>query len=297
MARGRELFPADRGLQARMVLAAVVTPLLVFAAIALVVLYAPTRIVVFVAIAAAVGVGMAIAAYGRSRRAEPVTPAQAPLVHSITERLCAIAALPKPDIYIDHERQPNSWVVARPRRPAELHLTQGLIDLLEAHELEAVIGHELAHLANHDAMVMTVVGGPGAILLEGGAPLMRFGFWGVPPGLVAIAIGWISRLGTNTLSRYRELAADASGVALTGRPSALATALTKVSGRLDVLPAQDLRAVAGRDAFHLLPVGEGPQAPWWHKGAGATHPDVALRIRRLEEMERRLQNARLPDPH
>jgi heat shock protein HtpX len=297
MARGRELFPADRGLQARMVLASVVTPLLVFAAVALVVLYAPTRIVVFVAIAAAVGVGMAISAYAQSRRAQPVSVAQAPEVHSITERLCAVASLPKPEIYVDHERQANSWVVARPLRPAELHLTDGLLELLEPHELEAVIGHELAHLANHDAMVMTVVGGPGAILLEGGAPLMRLGFWGVPPGLVAIAIGWVSRLGTNTLSRYRELSDDAGGAALTGRPSALASALAKVSGQIAWLPSQDLRAVAGRDAFHLLPVSERRGAPWWHKGAGATHPDVALRIERLEAMERRLQTARTPGPH
>lgn len=294
MARGRELFPADRGLQARMVLASVVTPLLVFAAVALVVRYAPTRIVVFVAIAAAVGIAMAVSAYVNSRRAAPVSAAEAPELHAITERLCALASLPKPELYVDRERQPNSWVVARPLRPAELHVTAGLLELLEPHELEAVVGHELAHLANHDAMVMTVVGGPGAILLEGGAPLMRLGFWGVPPGCVAIAIGWVSRLGTNTLSRYRELAADAGGVALTGRPSALASALSKVNGRISWLPSEDLRAVAGRDAFHLLPVSERRDAPWWHKGAGATHPDVALRIRRLEAMERRLQNARGP---
>ncbi len=292
MARGRELFPADRGLQARMVIASVVTPLLVFAAVAAVVLVMPTRIVVFVAIAVVIGVGMALSAYGNRDQARAVAPGEAPELHGVVDRLCAVASVPKPVVYLDRERQPNSWVVARPRRPAELHVTDGLLALLEPAELEAVVAHELAHLANHDAMVMTVVGGPGAVLMEGGRPLMRFGFWGMPGAFVAMGIGWLSRVGTNTLSRYRELSADAASAAITGRPSALASALGKVSGRIAWLPQEDLRAVAGRDAFHLLPVSEHEGTRWFD----ATHPDVATRIARLEEMERRLQHARVPAP-
>jgi heat shock protein HtpX len=292
MARGRELFPADRGLQARMVLASVVTPLLVFAAVAAVVLIAPTRIIVFVAIAVVIGIGMALSSYRRTAQATAVSPAEAPALHGVVDRLCAITALPKPVVYIDHERQPNSWVVARPRRAAELHVTDGLLNLLEPAELEAVVAHELAHLANHDAMVMTVVGGPGAVLMEGGRPLMRFGFWGMPGAVVAMGIGWLSRVGTNTLSRYRELSADAASAAITGRPSALASALSKASGQIAWLPKEDLRAVAGRDGFHLLPVSEHEGEHWFD----ATHPGVAARIARLEEMERRLQHARVPAP-
>lgn len=292
MARGRELFPADRGLQARMVLASVVTPLLVFAAVAAVVLVAPTRIVVFLIIAVVIGVGMAIAAYANRDRPDPVSAADAPELHAVVDRLCAITALPKPVLYVDRERQPNSWVVARPRRPAELHVTDGLLALLEPAELDAVIAHELAHLANHDATVMTIVGGPGAVLMEGGRPLMRLGFWAVPGGVLAMGIGWLSRLGTNTLSRYRELSADAASAAITGRPSALASALGKVSGQIAWLPQEDLRAVAARDAFHLLPVSDHEGGHWFD----ATHPDVATRIARLEAMERRLQAARMPAP-
>ncbi len=292
MARGRELFPADRGLQARMVIASVVTPLLVFAAVAAVVLVMPMRIVVFVAVAVVIGVGMALSAYGNRDQARAISPGDAPQLHGTVDRLCAITSVPKPTLYVDRERQPNSWVVARPRRPAELHVTDGLLALLEPAELEAVIAHELAHLANHDAMVMTVVGGPGAVLMEGSRPLVRFGFWGLPGAFVAMGIGWLSRIGTNTLSRYRELSADAASAAITGRPSALASALGKVSGQIAWLPQEDLRAVAGRDAFHLLPVSEHEGARWFD----ATHPDVATRIARLEQMERRLQHARVPAP-
>lgn len=296
MARGRELFPADRGLQARMVLASVMTPLLVFAAIAAVVLVMPTRVVIYVGVAAAIGIALALNAAFATGRGAPVKVAQEPALHSVTERLCAVASLPKPQLYVDRERQPNSWVVARPRRPAELHVTTSLLELLEPAELEAVVAHELAHLANHDAMVMTVVGGPGAALQEGGAKMLRIHFWALPGALLALAIGWLSRLGTNTLSRYRELAADAGGAALTGRPGALAAALRKVSGRIRVIPVEDLRAVAGRDAFHLLPVAERADGPWFTKGIGATHPGLDCRIARLEAMERRLQNARIPAP-
>jgi heat shock protein HtpX len=285
MARGRELFPADRGLQARMVLASILTPLLVLAAVTAIVLVAPVRIIAFIAIAVLIGVGMAIASYGKRERPAPVSAAQEPELHAAVDRICTMAGLAKPLVYVDHERQPNSWVVAPPRRPKELHVTAGLLTLLEPHELEAVVAHELAHLANHDAAVMTVVGGPGTVLLEGGRPLMRFGFWGIPGGLLAMGIGRVAQVGTTALSRYRELSADAASAALTGRPSALASALTKASGRLTVLPVADLREVAGRDAFHLLAVGD-------EHGLLATHPDLETRIARLEAMERRLQNAR-----
>jgi heat shock protein HtpX len=293
MARRPELFPADRGLQARMVLAAVVTPATVLTVVAAVVLFAPRRIVVVVAIAAIVGVALAVRARREADRGHALDVGQAPDLHALVERLCTTADLPKPLLMLDEERQPNSWVVAAPGRRAELHVTRGLLDVLAAAELEAVIAHELAHLAHRDATVMTVVGGPGAVLLEGGAPLLRhgFSFWLMPGAVVALAIGWVAQLGTNALSRYRELAADSAAATITGHPAALASALTKVSGGIDRIPARDLRAVAGRDAFHLLPVADA-DPPWWRRGGGPTHPSLERRVARLEAMERRMHAAR-----
>jgi heat shock protein HtpX len=134
---------------------------------------------------------------------------------------------------------------------------------------------------------MTAVGGPGAVLLEGGRRMMGGGWWfATIGGAVAAGVGWVSRLGTQALSRHRELAADAGSAALTGKPAALASALRRISGELRLVPEEDLRLAACRDVFHLLAVQEG-------SGLTATHPPLATRIERLERLERRMQAARL----
>jgi heat shock protein HtpX len=279
-----QLFPRDPLLTVRMVGTAVLTPLAVLACLAAVVALAPVKIAVFVFVAAVVGTFLAVQQFGD--RAAPTHDAP-PEVHAAVERLCLAGDLPKPEVVVHAERQPNSWIVWNGRGRFRLHLTQGLLDLLEPRELEAVIGHELAHVAHHDATVMTVVGGPGAVLMQGGQRLMR-GWWPmIVGGAVAMAVGWIGTLGGRILSRYREFAADAGAVALTGSPAALASALTKVSQGLMAIPARDLRAVAARDAFHLLPVAREPEA-----GLPASHPSLKARIARLEKMEARLQSAR-----
>jgi len=273
-----------------MVLTAVATPLLVAAALVALVLFSPFKIVAGVLAACALGAGMAV--HERRNRPAPVTltPERAPDLHAMLERLCVMADLPKPQLVLEPEDQPNSWVASLGRNRSSLHLTRGLVDLLEPAELEAVMAHELAHVAQRDAAVMTVVGGPGAALLTGGEKLCTMGgFWLVSfGGVAALVIGWLGSLGTRILSRYREFAADAGAVALTGNPAALASALVKVSGGLVALPREDLRAVAGRDAFHLLPAGK-PQ----HR-LPATHPPLAARIARLERLEAHLQAARRP---
>jgi heat shock protein HtpX len=285
-----ELFRPDRGLQARMLLAAVATPLVVLASLAAIVLIAPTKILIGVGIAAAIGIGGAMKERGRRPPARPVTPEEAPGLHATVDRLCVLADLPKPEIVIEPEKQPNSWIVGLSRGRARLHVTEGLLALLSPEELEAVIGHELAHLAHRDAAVMTAVGGPGAVLLDGGRRSARGGWWfGMFGGMVALGIGWLSRLGTQVLSRHRELAADAGSAALTGRPAALATALRRISGELRLIPEEDLRLAACRDVFHLLPVQE-------EDGWTATHPPLAKRIERLERLERAMQSARLTPP-
>jgi heat shock protein HtpX len=129
------------------------------------------------------------------------------------------------------------------------------------------------------------------VLLYGGTKLAsRGGFWLLQlGGLAALVVGWLGSVGTRALSRYREFAADAGAVALTGNPAALASALMKVSDGLVEIPRRDLRAVAARDAFHLLPVGrsEGPPLP-------ASHPSLRARLDRLQRLEEGLQGARRP---
>jgi heat shock protein HtpX len=292
--RRPELFRPDRGLQARMLLAAVVTPLVVFASLAAIVVVAPLKVVLGVGLAAAIGIGGALRERRERPQARPVTVEEAPALHATVDRLCVLADLPKPEIVIEPERQPNSWMVGLSRGRARLHVTRGLLELLPPAELEAVIGHELAHLVHRDAAVMTAVGGPGAVLLDGGRRATRGGWWiYMLGGIAAAAIGWLSRLGTQVLSRHRELAADAGSAALTGRPAALASALRRISGELRLIPEEDLRLAAFRDVFHLLPVEE-PRGDWGR--LTATHPPLATRIERLERLERALQSARLAPP-
>jgi heat shock protein HtpX len=278
-----------------MVLAAVMTPLIVLACAAAIVVIAPLKITGAVALAAAIGIGGTISERRNRPKAAPVSPAQAPELHAIVDRLCVLADLPKPEIVIEPEQQPNSWLVGLSRDRARLHVTRGLLDLLTPTELEAVVGHELAHLVNRDAVVMTAVGGPGAILLAGGKRMLRGGWWfAMMGGVVAAAVGRVSLFGTQVLSRDRELAADAGSAALTGRPAALASALRRISGQLRLIPAEDLRVAAGRDVFHLLAVEQ--EGDGWAGRLAATHPPLERRIERLERMERAMQSARLARP-
>jgi heat shock protein HtpX len=293
MSAHRELFPPDAALTARMFLAAVLTPAVCLAALAVVALYAPFRIQAGVVLATLVGVFVVARERKEAVRGREVTPAEAPELHAVVERLCLLADLPKPKVVVEPEAQPNSWVVSVGRDHTRLHLTRGLLDRLKPSELEAVIAHELAHVAHRDAVVMTIVGGPGAAMLGGGSRIVRHGgIWFVSfGGLAAIGIGWVTSLGTRALSRYREFAADAGAVALTGNPAALASALMAVSDGLAALPDRDLRLVAGRDAFHLLPVNRKRPGEWMPP-LPATHPTLHARIARLERIEARLQSAR-----
>jgi heat shock protein HtpX len=221
-----------------------------------------------------------------SWRGRRLSPADAPDLHAIVERLCVIADLPKPGILLDRRAMPNSWIEGTTRGGFRLHLTQGLLDLLEPKELEAVIAHELAHVVNRDATVMTVVGGPGEALLSGGLRVAGHGWPIGVGGAIAALIGWIGTVGTRALSRYREYAADAGAVAITGNPAALASALIKVSDGLVAIPKADLRAAAVHDAFHLLPA-----ARENHFALPPTHPPLRARIERLERLERVLQHS------
>jgi heat shock protein HtpX len=284
----RDLFPSDFGLVLRMVAVGLLTPLVVLGALVFVMLVMSSftiRAVVFGAlcIGAWVAIRERIEESSRGRR---LTPADAPELHAIVERLCVLADLPKPTVVLDSRPMPNSWIEGTRRGGFRLHLTQGLLDLLEPRELEAVIAHELAHVVNRDAAVMTVVGGPGEALLAGGTRVATQGWFPIMVGgAIASGIGWIGTYGTRHLSRYREYAADAGAVALTGSPAALASALMKVSDGLVAMPRKDLREASLHDAFHLLPVAK-EQA----FGLPNTHPPLRARIERLERLEHSLHH-------
>jgi heat shock protein HtpX len=300
--RRRELFPPDRGLQVRMALVAVLTPLAVLVAVAGLVLVADWRIVLALAGLTAIGAVSAVRARRARDDARTVSPDEAPELHATVERLCVVADLPKPELVLDPNRQPNSWVIDLPARAPRLHVTQGLLDLLTPEELEAVLAHELSHIVHRDATVISAVGLPGAILLEGGRD-MNMGWWPLMvASLFACVTGALSQAGVNALSRYREMHADAAAARLSGRPAALASALMKVTGAAATIPKDDLRAVAAHNAFNLLPVEirPGKDDGWSERVArrltpqrlGATHPTVERRVAALEQLERQMHGAR-----
>jgi heat shock protein HtpX len=288
--RRSELLPPDRGLQARMLFAMVLTPVVALAAFVAALVLIPQARLTLVVVA---GMGVAAARRDDAHRvsAPVVHPESFPQVHAIVERLCLLADLPKPNVVVEPERQPNSWVVARPYVRPRLHLTTGLLVALPPDELEAVIAHELSHLAHHDARLMTVVGGLGNVLSDGARD--ADGHWYLWAGRwLAGAIGWVSRLGAMSFARHRELVADTGAVALTGRPMALASALRRISGELVRVPAVDLRDAARRDMLHLVPVeGDAGRSPLMR-----THPPLARRIERLERLQQRLHAARPAPP-
>jgi heat shock protein HtpX len=186
---------------------------------------------------------------------------------------------------------PLSWTTAPIGGRTRLHITTELLDRVGDRELEAVVAHELGHLANRDAVLMTALAGPPAWVF-GGLRVMwdddgRGKFGAVLFGLVLVPIAALMSVSGRIVSRHRELAADRAAAVLTGSPARVAAALANVAEGLSRKTRKDLRAVAGRDPLHLLPVREatGLRRLW------ATHPPLARRVARLERMERALQDA------
>jgi heat shock protein HtpX len=201
-----------------------------------------------------------------------------PELFAVMDRLCAMTDMPRPELVLREQTQPNSWVVHLPKRKPRLYLTKGLRELLTLDELQAVLAHEQTHIANRDALVMSVIAFPGLMMMNA-----RTG-----PGLLANIAGALSHTGTLALSRYREHAADAGAAAITGRPSALATALLKVSVSLKGIPSKDLRCAAALNTFNLVAVDQGPR--WWQQSRlltriTASHPPVHERLEALQALE------------
>jgi heat shock protein HtpX len=235
---------------------------------------------------------LALAAMG----ARVVTPQEAPQLHAMIERLCVQADLPKPKVAIANTRMPNAFALGRSPKSATVCATTGIMEMLTPAELEGVMAHELTHVANRDVLVMTLAGFFATIA----AYIVQFGFLFGGGGsfgddddnpsffvllLVSLVVYVVSFLLMQMLSRYREFAADRGAAVITGRPSALASALMKISGTMERIPQTDLRAHAEMNAFYIFPA----NAKQSLFGLFATHPPIEKRIAALQRLEAQLQ--------
>jgi heat shock protein HtpX len=232
-----------------------------------------------------------------SMGAKEVSPEQAPQLHAIVELLCVQANIPKPRIAIAQTAMPNAFAVGRSPSKATVCVTTGLLNLLEPAELEGVLGHELTHVQNRDVMVMTIA----SFFASIAAFITQIGFWfgGAfggdnnenGPGflvvvLVSAGVYVVSWVLIQTLSRYREFAADRGSAIITGRPSALISALYRIEGGMARIPQQDLRAASGElAAFYIMP----PRAKQAISTLFSTHPPLEARVARLQRLEAQLQ--------
>lgn len=239
---------------------------------------------------------IALAAAG----AQEVTPQQAPKLHAIVDRLCALADMDKPRVAIAPGDLPNAFATGRNSKNSVLCVTEGLLGRLEDDELEGVLAHELSHVAHKDVQVMTYA----SLLAIVAGLLVRFAFYSELFGgrrssndgnaalliplimLVSAVVYAISFLLIRMLSRYRELAADRSGALLTGRPSSLASALQKVSGAMSKIPTQDLRKAEPLNAFYFAPAMRlnGKSLA----NLFSTHPSLERRLEELAKVQRQL---------
>ena len=229
--------------------------------------------------------------------ARVVTPEDEPRLHALADRLCSLADMPKPRLAVSESRAPNAFAAGRKRKGVTLCVTRGMLDRLEDQELEAVMAHELSHIAHGDAVVMTVasfIGVLAGLTARVGAQMLIYAgrvrnLWqllvvAMAVTLLATATWMVSVLLIRALSRYREFAADHAAAELTGNPAALSAALAKVSGAAGLIPARDLRRAHALSAFYFCPIADAKQAG---RRALATHPSVEARIERLERMAAR----------
>ena len=225
-----------------------------------------------------------------------VSAAEEPELHGIVERLCVQADLPMPRVCVMETSMPNAFAMGRSRKSTTVCATRGILELLSPAELEGVMAHELTHVINRDVMVMTFAG----FFASLAGLILQFAFFFGGGGgdreeeegvfLVVIAsllVYAISFFLLRALSRYREFAADRGGAVLTGRPSALASALLKISGTIERVPSQDLRASEGLSAFFIIPAKTKKSL----LNIFSDHPPLEQRLAALERLESQLQSA------
>ncbi len=238
----------------------------------------------------------------RAMRAREVSPQEAPELHGMIDRLCALADMPKPRVGVADMAMPNAFATGRSPDRAVVCVTTGILHTLDAEELEAVLAHELSHVAHRDVMVMTIASTAGIVagMVTQGA---RFGvFFGGGRGrnnqgtavaflaalVVSLVVYAISFFLTRLLSRYRELSADRAGAHLTMKPAALASALQKISGGIAQIPQKDLRSNAAMNAFFITPAVSGQTL----KTLTSTHPPLEQRLEQLARIQAELGRPR-----
>jgi heat shock protein HtpX len=241
----------------------------------------------------------------RASGAKIVTAEQAPELHAIVERLCAMANLPKPRIAVVDSDVPNAFATGRNPKHAAVAVTSGLWRRLEPQEIEAVLGHELSHIANRDVLVMTVASFfamLAALLTRFGLYAGMFGGFGGGYGggrssnnnnqvpvwlivfLVSVVVYAISFILIRTISRYREYAADRGSAIITGAPENLMSALQKISSNITQIPQRDLREVQGMNAFFIIPTNWKTNMSEWMMD----HPPLEKRLAALSEIAREM---------
>jgi heat shock protein HtpX len=234
----------------------------------------------------------------RAMGVREVSPQEAPEFHAMIERLCIQADLPKPRVAVMQSSMPNAFAMGRSPKSATVCATTGIMELLSPAELEGVMAHELTHVINRDVIIMTLA----SFFASIASMIVQFGFFfggggdsddDDGPGflvvlLVALAVYIISFFLMQALSRYREFAADRGAAVLTGRPSALASALMKISGTMERIPQTDLRAHAEMNAFYIFPA----SAKQSLFNLFSTHPPLEKRLAALQRLEAQLQGTR-----
>ncbi|AXK36760.1 zinc metalloprotease HtpX [Streptomyces armeniacus] len=298
MAAARTRFAPDRGLTSRMTATMFLIGLLYVVFVGALIALAKGAWPLIVLVAGGLFIAQfwfsdRIAAY--SMGAREVTPEQAPELHGAVDRLCALADMPKPRVAIAESDIPNAFATGRNQENALVCATTGLLRRLEPEELEGVLAHELSHVAHRDVAVMTIASFLGVLA----GTITRIALWtGLVGGgrnnnnpllllipLVSAVVYVISYLLTRLLSRYRELTADRAAALLTGRPSALAAALTKISGQMARIPTRDLRKAEPFNAFYFVPAFSGRQS------LGrllSSHPTLEQRLNQLSHISAQL---------
>ncbi|MEI6362084.1 MAG: zinc metalloprotease HtpX [Actinomycetes bacterium] len=297
MARTR--YGTDRGLSARMVGTLFGIGLL-YVIIAGVLIAVGVNAVFVIAISAAMLFGqwwfsdsMAMAAM----KAVVVTPEQAPQLHAVIDRICAMADMKKPRVGVANSDIPNAFATGRSPNRSVIVVTTGILKRLDAEELEGVLAHELSHVAHRDVTVMTLASFTAIVA----GFLMRSAMWGqmgrnrdqntalvvLGVTVVSVVVYFLSFILMRALSRYRELGADRGAALLTGKPTALARALQKVSGEIAAIPTRDLRQMEPVSAFAF--------APALSSGKGlnlgqlfSTHPSLEKRLEQLARISAEL---------
>jgi heat shock protein HtpX len=228
--------------------------------------------------------------------AKEVSAQEAPELHAMIERLCIQADLPKPKIAVAYTEMPNAFAIGKSQKSATVCATTGIMKMLSPAELEGVMAHELSHVKNRDVMIMTIA----SFFASVAAMILQFGFLfggsrdndNNPSAavliLVSLVVYVVSFVLMQALSRYREFAADRGAAAITGRPSALSSALLKISGTMERLPTTDLRAHSEMNAFYIIPANTKKSL----LNLFSTHPPVEQRIAQLSRLEAQLQAAR-----